>query len=115
MSAGWKRHEVAIGVGCPPLIMVADARTRGRTEGAARYWATYHAADKMLVLRATISVRSTDPDPTKTAATRATRWWHKRLTFCTLNLDTRQPVWVWEAEENEHGWDALTWAAVAAA
>ena len=95
-NGGWTPREVAIVVPGPPPIVWADAINAGRKVGAAKHWALYFDEVRMLILRSTIPVRTTDNQAGESASKRAIDWWHKRLMFATLNPDFSHPVWTWD-------------------
>jgi hypothetical protein len=98
--SGWTRREVAIAVAAPPPIMQADAMIAGRKgkDGAARHWALYYDEVRMLVLRSSLSVRTSEPEPAKAAIERAVHWWAKHLMFVTLDPTVPQQAYAWETE-----------------
>jgi hypothetical protein len=98
MSGGWTRYEVAVTIGAPPPIMQADATSRISKDGAAKHWALYYDEVRMLVLRSSISVRSSEPEPAKAAIERAVHWWAKHLLFVTLDPTVPQQAYAWETE-----------------
>ncbi len=98
--SGWRRREVAIPVPVPPTaVRIAAEVTGERKVGAARHWSEWLDDHRLLMLRSTIPVRTTDPEPAVVATARSVAYWAdpQRLIMFRLNPDvSRAMAWSWD-------------------
>lgn len=102
LMSGWQRREVAIPVPQPaPLIWAGTDRDRDR-QGAAEHWADWQPDNQLMILRPSIPVRATDPNPAVTAITRAFDHWNSgRFALGLANLDgSRLMAWTWDPADH---------------
>lgn len=101
--SGWARREVAIPIAAPPAGLAVDALINGpRQRSSSKHQVVWLEEHRLLLLRSTVPVRTTDPDPGLTAITKAVDYWNNqtRMVLGAFNLDdsARLVAWTWDAD-----------------